>query len=87
MRVTSEMIHSNSTHPSGDGFTRKQLKVLGIEYPFPDGWLRRLASEEISDSAWESFVKISASEKIRMDAKRSGRPLPRVSDKQPDLFL
>lgn len=86
MRVTSEMFHALSSHPGGNGFTARQLAVFGIEYPLPNNWLKQLLSEEISESAWEKFVKVSAMERARMDAKRAGKPSPKISDKQPELF-
>lgn len=61
IRLTRENLHQLSGSPSGDGFTKKQLELLGFSWPPPKGWLTSLIDSEIDRELYERVaVAISA---------------------------
>ncbi len=55
MIPTREDFAHAATHPSGTGFTRTQLQILGVDQE--SGWLKSLIGTEIPDDVWERFVQ------------------------------
>jgi hypothetical protein len=53
MKLTWDNIHAAGTR--GCGFTRAQLAVVGIRWPPPKGWLRKLIGKEITSEQYEAF--------------------------------
>lgn len=53
--LTSKMLHDASTC-GYNGFTAKQLKVFGIKWPPPKGWLKDLVGTTIMTSQYKKFV-------------------------------
>jgi hypothetical protein len=47
MIVTKEWINNNKT--INNGFTKKQLSVLGVDWPPKKGWVRQCIGMEITD--------------------------------------
>lgn len=62
--LTKELIHSASSHPSGDGFTKAQLAVLGISWPPKTGWLNALIGKSVPSETFAAFQNAG-------DAKRT----------------
>lgn len=61
IRLTRENLHQLSGSPSGDGFTKKQLELLGFPWPPPKGWLTSLIGTEIERELYDRVaVAISA---------------------------
>jgi len=74
MKLTTELIHSISNKRGG--WSRSQLKALGIEWPPLSGWLRALDGTEISDEQW----------KIAKELQDAHLKKKRNPTKEPDLF-
>jgi len=53
MIVTRQWIHDHST-PAG-GWNRKQIEALGLKWPAPKGWIKRLEGTEINGIAKAAF--------------------------------
>ena len=69
--ITLEMIADAKT--KAGGYTRAQLKVLGIDWPPPKGWAKALVGQDIEESLYQQF----------MDARSvTSKPTP----KQDSLF-
>lgn len=47
MRLTRELLHSVATNRNG--FNRHQLRILGLNWPPPKGWLSKLCGKEVPD--------------------------------------
>ncbi len=52
--LTPELIRLAQT--SQGGFTQKQLETLGIDWPPPSGWARKLAGQRVPRSQFDQFV-------------------------------
>ena len=70
MTITREMFTQASTHPSGNGWSNAQLRVLGSRGE--KGWMARFIGTEISEETWEKFV--------RAGDKRRKRNLERLNE-------
>lgn len=55
LTLTSKMLHDASTK-GYHGFNAKQLKVFGIKWPPPKGWLKDLVGTTIMTSQYKKFV-------------------------------
>jgi ribonuclease HI len=62
IRLTRENLHELSGSPSKEGFTRRQVELLGFSWPAPKGWLSSLIGKEIEVSHYER-VKLAISAK------------------------
>lgn len=58
MVITREWIQEHATAPKG-GWTRAQLKLLGVPWPPPHGWLTNL---------WWNEVEISDETALKFEA-------------------
>ncbi len=56
MKLTFEILHSAGK--GGIGFNWHQLRVLGVPWPPPTGWLRQLIGSEIDDQKWEAVMAL-----------------------------
>lgn len=55
VRLTREFIHAAKS--DAGGWNRKQLKVVGIDWPPRKGWIQRLEGVEISEEQARKFVE------------------------------
>ena len=53
--LTPELIRLAQT--SQGGFTQKQLEFLGIGWPPPSGWLRKLAGQRVPRARFDEFME------------------------------
>lgn len=74
IRLTRENLHALSGSPSQDGFTRKQIELLGFSWPAPKGWLSSLIGTEIETDLYER-VKLAISAKRLQAMLQSRMPL------------
>lgn len=56
MKITWVNIHSAGK--SGVGYNWVQLRLLGVGWPPPKGWLSRLIGVECPDETWELVLKL-----------------------------
>lgn len=56
MVITRRWLHQNAT--KGCGWTKVQLKVLGVQWPPRNGWMEKLIGEEISADVAIAFVRM-----------------------------
>jgi ribonuclease HI len=61
IRLTRDSLHALSGSPALNGFTRKQIELLGFTYPAPKGWLSSLIGKEIPTKTYEEAKKAIAS--------------------------
>jgi Mor family transcriptional regulator len=66
MKLTHQLLHSAGTY-SGSGFNKHQLELLGVAWPPPRGWLKKLVGTEIPDDEWEKVVALKG---VRDKSKR-----------------
>jgi len=64
MKITAEWIHAHKT-PRG-AWTRKQLAVLGVEWPPERGWISRVEGHTITEEQRVAFVQESAAAQSRI---------------------
>lgn len=55
MKLTRENLHALSGSPGQAGFTRKQIEMLGFDWPPVKGWLTSLIGTEIGDDLYASI--------------------------------
>lgn len=72
MKLTRELI--NKGESSNGGWSKKQLALLGIDWPPEPGWPLRLEGVEIPDADYAEFVRIKDAH-IKPPSVNS-RPLP-----------
>lgn len=65
IRLTRENLHALSGSPSQDGFTRKQIELLGFPYPPPKGWLSSLIGTEIDQAVYEQAKRAISAKRLR----------------------
>jgi len=56
MKLTFDNLHSAGR--GGVGFNWHQLRVLGVGWPPPRGWLQNLIGTEIDDRKWEVVMAL-----------------------------
>lgn len=56
MKISDHLIKSGQS--AKGGWTRKQLQLLGVEWPPKQGWRRRVIGREIDKSAAEEFLAL-----------------------------
>lgn len=54
------------------GFTKKQLEILGVEYPPVKGWMKKLIGNEIPDD-WKLEIEILTQDEKRNQQDRMNR--------------
>ncbi|HTL66709.1 MAG TPA: RNase H family protein [Lacunisphaera sp.] len=60
IRLTRENLHALSGSPGANGFTRKQVELLGFSYPPPKGWLSGLIGRDIEQGLYDEVRKAIA---------------------------
>lgn len=71
--ITGELIQSGASDVGG--WTAQQFKLLGLKYPQPHGWKRRVIGTQITIDAAEQFLRLKNTSKA-MQAKISGTTPP-----------
>lgn len=61
-----------STSPTGSGFVKEQLEILGVPVKGSGRWILRLIGTEISDELWDRFVK-AGDKKRKKNYSKVGR--------------
>lgn len=56
MKVTITPAMLASAKTEAGGYTRAQLKVLGIDWPPPKGWAKALVGQDIEESLYQQFM-------------------------------
>lgn len=57
VELTTQMLHEAGS--SGyQGWTRKQLEVLGVHWPPPSGWLKKMAGTVVPNWKWRKFLSL-----------------------------
>lgn len=56
MRITQDLIRAGQS--SNGGWSKKQLRLLGIKWPPLQGWRRRIDGAHIADAKADRFVKL-----------------------------
>ena len=76
--VTEPWVRAYATR-NGVGWTRAQLKLIGVSWPLTSGWIYAAVGREISVAAARAFEKRNAIqvEKLRAHQQRSSKPGPR----------
>lgn len=57
IRLNRQNIHMLSGSPGGNGFTRKQVELLGFTWPPQKGWLSSLIGKEIPVELYQEVAK------------------------------
>jgi hypothetical protein len=57
VKITDEWVRANATRNSG--YTKKQLELLGVDWPPIAGWKREISGREIDDAIAEQFEAIA----------------------------
>lgn len=60
--LTRENLHALCGSPNGEGFTRKQLDMLGVAWPAKKGWLSALRGKQITQTRYDE-IKAACSPK------------------------
>ena len=63
MRITSEFIEAGRS--TAGGYSKKQLALIGVDWPPVKGWKRSVIGQEISTRTGEEFIR------LRLEANRS----------------
>ena len=81
MLITKEFLDTNTT-PKG-GYNRAQLAVVGVSWPAPKGWKKRLVGQEIT-AEQEVLFKLAA---VGDDRKSSLKAIFKLIDSATDEEL
>lgn len=57
VKLSQELIEMGRT--GNGGYTKKQLKTLGVDWPPKKGWLKALIGTEIPQDTYDNFVAYS----------------------------
>ncbi|MDG1752587.1 MAG: hypothetical protein P8I03_13140 [Thalassotalea sp.] len=57
IKLSKELIEMGRT--GNGGYTKKQLKVLGVDWPPAKGWLKAMIGTEIEQEKYDKFVAFS----------------------------
>jgi hypothetical protein len=70
--ITEEFLSECSTYEGGFSFTKTQLNILGIEWPAPNGWKKRIIQDKfvISKSQAEIILKIGKEKREKKRKKK-----------------
>ena len=80
IKLTRVLIHSASSHRSGNGFNKKQLALLGITWPPKKGWLSELVGKQIDHETFLQFK--SAGQKAN---RLPSQPLANINSSLPGV--
>lgn len=69
--LTSENIHMIGT--SGVGFTKQQLKLLGVQLPAKKGWIKDLVGTQIDARNYRKAMSLCKDNKNRSNAKETAQ--------------
>lgn len=75
MILTDELLRSVATN-GYSGWNRKQLELLGVNWPPKSGWLYRLCGTEIPDDRWEVIKQLRGA---RLSKKKNRHQAPSES--------
>lgn len=56
MKITREFIHQGKS--KAGGWSRDQVREIGISWPLKTGWIDRSIGQEISDEQAEMFLRL-----------------------------
>jgi membrane protease subunit (stomatin/prohibitin family) len=73
--LTSENLHALGSN-NGVGWNRKQLAVLGINWPAKKGWLTGLIGKEISLEKYQTLMMLRKSNQNQSNAKQTSKERP-----------
>jgi hypothetical protein len=62
LTLSGEMIHGAATQ--SNGWNRKQLSVLGVPWPPPSGWLKKLEGRKVMFWQWQKFLSLRTVKKV-----------------------
>jgi hypothetical protein len=73
MTLTREMIHAGKSEAGG--WTKKQLALIGVNWPPKPGWLEKLSrrGDTIERSVYEEFLSLKGSRKPLSPKKKRAR--------------
>lgn len=57
MKISDEWLRANATHKGG--YTKRQLGLLGVEWPPINGWKRDIVGQEIEEAVAAEFEAIA----------------------------
>jgi hypothetical protein len=70
MKLTDKLLRAaNTSH----AWSKPQLAVLGISYPVPSGWRRRIIGMEISDTDYQKLCELAL---VRVSPKKERPGIP-----------
>lgn len=69
IKVTKKFIQEHSTTGHG-GWNAKQMRVLGIEFPLPKGWLDRITGTYITKEQARLFEVYSTNNQTKKDVNQ-----------------
>ncbi len=83
MILTRQNIHAalNCGSPNSS-----QMNLLGVPYPLPAGWLRKLVGQEISDEAYAKLMSLKKPLKSKLVATQNVPRQPQVSGEKESLI-
>lgn len=67
IEITSKWLHDNSTR--GGGWTAKQLRVLGVQWPPRRGWLADLIGQRMTPAQKADFEAHHQNQQARLRLK------------------
>ncbi len=79
--LTNQIIFSGASCPSG-GWTRSQLKILGVSWPPPKGWKSRLLGSQVPEAKVKEFIRLRGVASRVPNPNRSIDEKPSVAKKQ-----
>lgn len=65
VRLNWSLIHSVGSY-GGHGFNKKQLDLLGINWPPKHGWVQWLIGKEIPEHIWKEVVALKGQAKWKV---------------------
>jgi hypothetical protein len=71
VKLNWNLIHSAGSY-RGRGFNKKQLDLLGVNWPPKHGWLTWLIGQEIPVEIWQQVLSLKGQAKWKL--KRNSRP-------------
>ena len=73
MLITKEFVASGRS--ANGALTKKQLALLGVDWPPKAGWLERIVGQEIPDEKADAFLKmVGITERVERKAQQSSLP-------------
>lgn len=75
IRLTSKLLHEAATD-GYSGWNREQLELLGMSWPMPAGWLRRLVGKDVPLENWEKVMALKGTKRGERAGILAGVPKP-----------